>query len=140
MYVNVQMPPHSFSTVHLRVVFLSNGLPDELKPTKECTMSEKRDEKKISEALDLLEEMAKSNKAELQAMVSNGYSNLEELLAAFANELETQAKETYEEGKDKVIGLATSINKMVHKNPWPYIGGVAVGMLILGLFQGRSKK
>jgi len=105
-------------------------------------MSEKRDERKISEALDLLEEMAKSNKAELQAMVADGYTNLEELLAAVANKLESQAKETYEEGKEKVIGLVSSVNKMVRRNPWPFIGGVALGMLILGAFhsQGKSRK
>ncbi len=103
-------------------------------------MSEKSDDRKISEALDLLEDMAKSKKAELQAMVADRYSNLEELFGAFAKDLGTQVKESYEEGKDKVIGLVSSFDKMVRRNPWPYIGGVALGVFILGALQGRSKR
>ncbi len=103
-------------------------------------MSEKSDDRKISEALDLLEDMAKSKKAELQAMVADRYTNLEELFSTFADDLGTQVKETFEEGKEKVVGFVSSVDKMVRRNPWPYIGGVALGVLILGAFQGRSKK
>jgi len=103
-------------------------------------MSEKSDDRKISEALDLLEEMAKSRKAELLALVATRYTNLEELFGTFADDIGTQVKETYEEGKEKVLGFVSSVDKMVRRNPWPYIGGVALGVLILGAFQGRSKK
>lgn len=103
-------------------------------------MSEKSDDRKISEALDVLEEMAKSRKAELMTMVANSYSNLEEMFSTFADDLGTRVKETVEEGKEKVVGLAKSVDKMVRKNPWPYIGGAALIFLILGAFQGRSRK
>lgn len=103
-------------------------------------MSDRSDAKKISEALELLEEMATKKKSELQEMVSSGYTNLEELFATIATGLETHAKEATMECKDAVVGLVSRIDKMVRKNPWPFIGGVALGVLILGAFQGRSKK
>ncbi len=61
-------------------------------------MSEKSDDKRIGEALEFLDEMAKSKKAELQVMIAERYTNLEELFRTFAGDLGTQVKETYEEG------------------------------------------
>jgi ElaB/YqjD/DUF883 family membrane-anchored ribosome-binding protein len=103
-------------------------------------MSDRSDDKKISEALEVLEEMAKRKKTELQEMVSSGYTNLGELFATLATDIEIHAKEATMEYKDAVIGLVSKVDKMVRKNPWPYIGGVALGVLILGAFQGRRKK
>ena len=44
-------------------------------------MAEKFEDKKINEALDLLNELAKEKKAELQGMVSEKYSHLKSALA-----------------------------------------------------------
>jgi ElaB/YqjD/DUF883 family membrane-anchored ribosome-binding protein len=103
-------------------------------------MAERFEDKRINEALELLNEVAKDKKAELQDMVSDKYSNLKSALGGVAEKLQHQARESYVQGKEKVKELACEVDESVHKNPWPYLGGTALGFLILGYFLGRSKK
>lgn len=103
-------------------------------------MAERFEDKRINEALELLNEVAKDKKAELQKMVTGKYSNLKSVLSGVAEGLQHQARETYEQGKEKVKDLASEADESVHKNPWPYLGGTALGFLILGFFLGRSRK
>ena len=102
-------------------------------------MSEDFEDKRIDEALKLLNDVAKEKKAELLDMVSKKYGNLKSALGGSAEKLQEQAQKTYAEGKEKVKKLASSLDENVHKNPWPYIGGTALGFLMLGLFFGRSR-
>jgi ElaB/YqjD/DUF883 family membrane-anchored ribosome-binding protein len=103
-------------------------------------MGERFENKKINEALELLNEAAKDKKDELLNLVSDKYSNLKSVLGGVAEGLQHQARETYEQGIEKVKDLASASNKSVHKDPWPYLGGTALGFLILGFFLGRSSK
>lgn len=103
-------------------------------------MAEKTDAKKISEALELLEEVAKDKKTDLQNLVSEKYGNLKSVLGDVAQGLHKQGRETYEQGLEKVKDLAARSDKSVRQNPWPYLGGTAIGFLILGFFLGRSSK
>jgi ElaB/YqjD/DUF883 family membrane-anchored ribosome-binding protein len=103
-------------------------------------MSEKMEEKRIKEALDVLDEMAKSQKAELQALVASKYSSLTALFGGIVEEIGHQAQETYKEGRDNLMDLVSIIDKKVRKNPWPYIGAAAFGSLVIGIMQGKSKK
>ena len=102
-------------------------------------MSEKFDDKRIDEALQLLNEVAKEKRAELLDMVAKKYGNLKSALGGTAEKLQDQAQKTYAEGKEKVQELASTLDGNVHKNPWPYLGGTALGFLILGLIFGRSR-
>jgi ElaB/YqjD/DUF883 family membrane-anchored ribosome-binding protein len=34
--------------------------------------------------------------------------------------------------------IAGTIDDQVHRNPWPYIGGAALGGLLLGFILGRK--
>ena len=103
-------------------------------------MADKFDDKKINEALELLNEVAKEKLAELQNMVSDKYGNLKSALGGAAERAQHQARETFDQGKEKVKDLASKVDENVHKNPWPYLGGTALGFLILGFSLGRSKK
>jgi len=103
-------------------------------------MAEKTDAKKISEALELLEEVAKDKKAELQSLVSEKYGSLKSVLGEVAEGLQKQGRETYQHGIEKVKDLASRSAESVRQHPWPYLGGTAIGFLILGFFLGRSSK
>jgi ElaB/YqjD/DUF883 family membrane-anchored ribosome-binding protein len=100
----------------------------------------KFDDKRIDEALQLLNDVAREKKAELRDMVSRKYTDLKSALGGAAEKMQDQAEKTYTEGKEKVIELASAVDDTVHKNPWPYLGGTALGFLVLGFIFGRSRK
>jgi ElaB/YqjD/DUF883 family membrane-anchored ribosome-binding protein len=103
-------------------------------------MTDRFDDKRINEALELLNEVAKDKKAELQGMLSHKYGDLQSAISGVAGKLQHNVIEGYHRSKEKVQELASEVDESVHKNPWPYIGGTALGFLILGYFLGRSKK
>jgi len=112
---------------------------------RRITMAEKSedrkfDDKRIDEALQLLNDVAREKKAELLDMVSRKYADLKSALGGAAEKVKEQAEKTYAEGKEKVIELASVVDDTVHKNPWPYLGGTALGFLVLGFIFGRSRK
>ncbi len=105
---------------------------------------------KIAEALKLLEEAAKEKKDELKNLLTGKYEHLKNtiidaetdvtktLLAAKKKALEAamHAKDISEE---KIKQVAKDVDEQVHENPWPYIGGVALGALLIGYILGRNK-
>lgn len=99
-------------------------------------MTHSFDDKRINEALELLNEVAKDKKAELQGVISHKYGDLQSAISGMTG----RVVEGFHRGKEKAKELATEVDESVHKNPWPYIGGTALGFLILGYFLGRSKK
>jgi ElaB/YqjD/DUF883 family membrane-anchored ribosome-binding protein len=98
------------------------------------------DDKRINEALELLNEVASEKKADLQEMISERYEHLKSALGGVAEKLHHEAQETYEQGREKMEEIASKVSGSVHKNPWPYLGGTALGFLILGFLFGRSRK
>lgn len=98
------------------------------------------EDKRINEALELLNAVARDKKSELQAAIADKYADLSEVVGAFADRVKHQAAEKYEAGKQKAVDVAGDIDKSVHKNPWAYIGGAAVAGLLFGLLLGRSRR
>jgi ElaB/YqjD/DUF883 family membrane-anchored ribosome-binding protein len=103
---------------------------------EEWKMADKSDEKRIDEALELLNEVASDKMQQLQDRITQKYRNLKSALGG----LQHDAQGSYVQGKEEVKEIASRIDGGLRKNPWPYLGGTAVGFLLLGLFLGRSRK
>ena len=98
------------------------------------------EDKRINEALELLNAAARDQQAGLLAAMENKYTDLSSVMRVFTNRMKNQATEKFDAGKQKVVDVATDINKSVHNNPWAYIGGVAAAGLVFGFLLGRSRR
>ena len=103
--------------------------------------------KKFEEALQLLNEAAKEKKDEIQNLLGDKYSDIRRIIEQQAAKQKQNLKyaqrvagEWMEEGEEKVREVVSDLDENVHENPWPYIGGVAVGALLLGFILGSSSK
>ena len=102
--------------------------------------------KKFEEALHLLNEAAREKKEEIQELIGDKYSHIKEALQETAaeqteriNRLRAAAGEALELGGERVSKVVADVDQQVKENPWPYIGGVAVGALLLGFILGASR-
>jgi ElaB/YqjD/DUF883 family membrane-anchored ribosome-binding protein len=103
---------------------------------------------KINEALKILEEAAKENKEQLTQATAGKYDSLKsaiidekgikERLAIAAQKAADYASRMKDASAEKAKEIAGAVDKSVRENPWPYIGGVAVGALLLGFILGRK--
>lgn len=105
----------------------------------------------IAEALKLLEEAAKQKKDELRSVMTDKYTHLKNLIIEnesslvkslsdakkHAAEAALHAKEV---SVEKAREIACDVDKSVHRNPWPFIGGTAVISLLFGYILGRNPK
>lgn len=98
------------------------------------------EDKRIEEALDMLNTMARDHKAELQTAMENKYANLSSVVRGFTDEVKSRATEKVNDAKHKVGEIATGVDKSVHKTPWAFIGGAAAVALSLGFLLGRSRR
>ncbi len=103
--------------------------------------------KKFEEALHLLNEAAKDKKDEIQNLLNDKYSDIKDALGNVVdqnrdrfNRLRKATGEVFEEGQERIEEVLEDVDKKVRKNPWPYIGGVAVGALLLGYILGSRQK
>jgi len=101
---------------------------------------ERFEDKRINEALELLNAAARDKKAELQAAMEDKYTDLSSVVSAFTRQMKDRASEKYEAGKQKVVDVATDIDHSVHKHPWAYIGGAAATAMVFGFLLGRSRR
>ncbi len=98
------------------------------------------EDKRIEEALEILNAVARDHKAELRTAMENKYADLSSVVKAFTDEVKSQASEKIDDAKQKAGEVAAGIDKSVHKNPWAYIGGAAAAALALGFLLGRSRR
>ena len=84
------------------------------------------DDKRISEALELLNAVARDRKAELEAAVRNKYTDFTSLVSALSDQAKSRAAEKYDAEKQKIIDVAGDIDQRAHRNPWAFIGGAAL--------------
>ncbi|HOK05121.1 MAG TPA: hypothetical protein PLN24_07710 [Victivallales bacterium] len=100
---------------------------------------------KISEALKLLEEAAKEKKDDIKKLIEEKYHGLKGVLADTADNVAEIKKKAIEAAKkageitvEKSKEAAAIVDESVRKNPWYYIGGIAVSALLLGYILGRK--
>ena len=98
------------------------------------------EDKRITEALELLNEAAKDKKTELEHLISHKFGDLKSLVGGVAEKVQKETADTYQRGKEKFEDVLSEVDKSVHKNPWPYIGGAAAVALLFGFLLGRSRK
>jgi ElaB/YqjD/DUF883 family membrane-anchored ribosome-binding protein len=103
--------------------------------------------RKIDEALQLLNEAARDKKDELQRLLGEKYSNIKEALTEVAmnnkevlSHIQRVAQEKLEEGQEKISAVVSDVDEQVRSNPWPYIGGAALAALLIGYVLGSSKR
>jgi len=105
----------------------------------------------IADALRLLDDAAEQKKDELKSVLANKYGHLRSMImetekgfVKAVGDAKTQAVSAVmhakEIGTEKGIELAKDLDKNVHTNPWPYIGGTAVIGVLLGFMIGRNQK
>lgn len=99
-------------------------------------MAEHAEDTRVKDALELLNSYAKDKRDELQDMMTRKYSNLRSVM----DDMRGDASQMFQSGREKVKQTAQDIDKSVHDHPWQYIGGVALGALIVGYLLGRSQK
>ena len=101
---------------------------------------ERFEDKRINEALELLNAVARDKKAELKSAMEDKYTDLTSLMVSFRDQVKSRAIDKVEAGKQKVTDVAGDIDESVHRNPWAYICGTAAAALLLGFLLGRSRR
>lgn len=104
----------------------------------------------LQDALRLLDDAILRDGANLQELVTAEFENLRgaitelspqvsESVRQFGTQAYDVARSYASQGMDRGRIAAKSVDTKVHENPWPLIGGVAVGALALGFFLGRGR-
>ncbi len=103
--------------------------------------------KKFEEALQLLNDAAKEKKDEIQNLLGDKYTDIRKVIEQAASKGQKNLKraqrvagEWIEEGEETLRDVASEVDERVHENPWPYLGGVAIGALLLGFILGSSSR
>jgi ElaB/YqjD/DUF883 family membrane-anchored ribosome-binding protein len=109
-------------------------------------MSSDNSARKFEEALHLLNEAAREKKDEIQQLLGDKFTHIRSAIEEVAdrgrdryNRVREVAEEAIEFGGEKARRAASEVDEKVKQNPWPYIGGVAMGALLLGFILGASR-
>ena len=85
----------------------------------------------IHGVLDVLTEAAEEKKEEVLGAIEDKYEHLKDALKIASH----NGKAVVKKAKRRAIQL----DKKVHKDPWVFLGGVALGSLIFGLMLGHRR-
>jgi ElaB/YqjD/DUF883 family membrane-anchored ribosome-binding protein len=95
---------------------------------------------KLDEALAHLNEAAKESREELQTLLAEKYTDLKAALGGAAHTSADWAKGKGKEAGETAKLAVSTVDDSVRKHPWYYIGGAALGGLLIGLLiSGRRQ-
>jgi ElaB/YqjD/DUF883 family membrane-anchored ribosome-binding protein len=92
----------------------------------------------LNEALRILDEALSSPSANIKDIVTDQYQHLKSALGSSGTQAYEQFSSMAEQGIARGRELYSDVDQRVRSNPWPVIGGIAVGTLALGFFLGRG--
>lgn len=95
---------------------------------------------KITEALELLNEVAQEKKDELKGLMTDKYSHIKEAMTATTEQGKQLLNKAVVDGGEKIKEIAKEADSRVRKDPWPYIAGAAAFSLLLGYLLGSKNK
>lgn len=98
------------------------------------------EDKRINEALELLNAVARDRKSELEAAVQDKYADFKSLMSVLGERARSRVEDKLETGKNMIVDAAGDVDRRVHRNPWAYVGGAAAVGLLLGLLLSRSRR
>ena len=94
---------------------------------------------KLNEALAHLNEAAKERREDLHKLLNERYTDLKSALGGAANASADWVKEHGREVGDSAKLAATTVDHSVRRHPWYYVGGAALGGLLVGLLIGHRR-
>ncbi len=94
---------------------------------------------KLNEALAHLNEAAKERREELNKLMAGKYTDLKSALGGAAGASADWVKEQGKEVGDTAKLAASTVDRSAHMHPWYYVGGAALGGLLLGFLLGRHR-
>jgi ElaB/YqjD/DUF883 family membrane-anchored ribosome-binding protein len=94
---------------------------------------------KLDEALAHLNEAAKERREELEKLLAEKYTDLKSAFGGAAHTSSDWVKEQGKEVGDTAKLAASTVDHSVREHPWYYIGGTALGCLLLGFLLGRHR-
>ena len=104
-------------------------------------------QQKFEEAIQLLNEAALEKKKEIESLLGDKYENVREKIEEAVSKNQDQfhrmrklVEDSIEEGQGQLEKKKKQVNSEVRKNPWKYLGGTALGALLLGMMMGSRKK
>ena len=106
-------------------------------------------QKKLVEALKLLEDAAEEQLGEIQEMIRTDFPELKQTLFStnncsrgHYNSIKSQISEKFgharEVSEEKIKEMGTRVDAEIHSNPWPFIGSIALLSFILGILIGHD--
>ncbi len=94
---------------------------------------------KLNEALAHLNEAARERREDLQKLIAEKYTDLKAAFGGAAHASADWVKEQGREAGDTAKLAASTVDHSVRKHPWYYVGGAALGGLLLGFLLGRHR-
>jgi len=94
---------------------------------------------KLNEALAHLNEAAKERREELDKLIAEKYTDLKSALGGAAGASAGWVREQGREVGDAAKLATSTVDHSAHEHPWYYVGGAALGGLLLGFLLGRHR-
>ena len=57
----------------------------------------------------------------------------------YVKEFTQEAQEQIKQGREQLRKIVSEIDKKAHENPWPIVGGVAIGCVLIGFLLGSRR-